>query len=325
MRFLQPDAAAWLLAIPVIWAAWLLHRWYRNQARRVSGFGPRLTRLTPMAGTRHDLLVFALAGIAVAALVCAVARPQVRVRTPEPERLDLIVLLDRSVSMHADDVHPSRLSRATEEIRYFLQTKPETISRVALIGFAGTSLVLSHLTRDVEILFFYLDTIEADREVRYGTDMARALDSALKLAAKDRPELRKLVVLISDGDNQGDPLERVIGGYQAQRIPVYCIGIGSDNEVVVPAFNLTGSRQPLRNDQGTILRTRFSELTLRRLAGVTGGRYFRSITGQELSSALADIAAREQRIASWRDEYRDVHGVALGVAAVALAGLVVFL
>ncbi len=100
MRFLQPDAAAWLLAIPAVWGAWLLHRWFRDQARRVSGFGPRLTRLTPTAGPRHDLAVVALATVAAAALVCATARPQVRVRTPEPERLDLILLLDRSVSMH---------------------------------------------------------------------------------------------------------------------------------------------------------------------------------------------------------------------------------
>ena len=324
IRFLHPEAASWLLILPVLWCCWLLHRWYRDQTRRVSGLGPRLTRLASMTGLKRDLAVAALATLAALALICAAARPQMTVRTPEYERIDLIVVLDRSASMRASDISPNRFSRAGLEIQNFLKTKPDTISRVGLIAFANTALVMSHLTRDSGILFFVLDWMKEDEEPFFGTDLAMALRSALTVAKKELPQRRKIVVLISDGDDHGEGLERAIGAFQENRIPVYCIGIGTDAEVPIPAP--PGAEYAmLRDDDGTVLTTKFSENTLRRIAGMTGGRYFRSVTGLELSKTLADIAAREKRIAKWRYEYRDLHPYALAAAVSVLSGLLVIL
>ena len=324
IRFLQPEAAYWLLILPVLWCCWLLHRWYRERTRRVSGLGPRLTQLASMTGLKRDLVVVTLATLAALALICAAARPQMTVRIPEYERIDLIVVLDRSVSMRASDIMPNRFSRASVEIQNFLTSQPETISRVGLIAFADTPFVMSHLTADAAILFFFLDWMKEEQEPLFGTDLGMALQSALSVAQKELPQRRKIVVLISDGDDHSEGLERAIDAFQEDRIPVYSIGIGADAEVSIPAPP-GAVYDTLRDDDGTVLTTKFSENTLRRIAGMTGGRYFRSVSGRELSKALADIAAREKRIASWRYEYRDVHPYALAVAVSLLAGLLVML
>lgn len=173
VRFVSPSVAVWLVAIPVLWTAVLLHRALRERGRRLSGLGHRLNALAPLTGLRRDLTLLALASVAAGSLVLAASRPQITMRTPEYESLDLLILLDRSVSMWAQDVRPSRFRRASLEIRNFLANRPETIARVGLVGFSGTSLVLSHQTRDADILLFYLDWMEEERRPMYGYEHDR--------------------------------------------------------------------------------------------------------------------------------------------------------
>jgi Ca-activated chloride channel family protein len=325
MRLLLPEHTVWLLTIPAIWIAALVHRWYRERARRVSGLGERLASLGPLTGLRRDITLLTLTSVAAAALVFAAVRPQLPMRTPEYESLDLFLLLDRSASMQAEDIRPSRFERATLEIRNFLKNKPDTIARVGLIGFAGSSLTLSNQTRDPGVLLFYLDWIQEDHEPLFGTNMAGALESTLTLARKDLPERRKFVVIVSDGEDESGNLEPTLAKFTASRIPVYCIGIGSNSEVPIPT-DVNGVRDVLRDDDGSPLTTRFTESTLRRIAGATGGRYFRSTTGAELGAALADITRREQRIVGWRnDEYRELYPWGLATAAGALTWSLVLL
>jgi len=159
LRFLEPGMARLLLALPLVFACWWLHVRAKRRFREQARISPLLQALSRLGTTRRDRGVLLATSLAVAALVLALMRPQLflQLRVPEYERRDLVLLLDRSASMWAEDVKPSRFRRAVHEIKGFLQRKPEGIDRVGLVGFAGTSLVLSHLTRDMNALFFYLD------------------------------------------------------------------------------------------------------------------------------------------------------------------------
>ena len=193
------------------------------------------------------------------------------------------------------------------------------MGRVGLIGFAGSSLMLSHHTSDSGILLFYLDWIEEDHEPLYGTNLTAALNSALDLAGKDMPERRKIVVIVSDGEDHSGSLEGTVAKFVAARIPIYCIGIGTNAAVPIPA-DVDGVREVLRDEEGAVLTTRFNEGTLRSIARTAGGRYFRSTTGEELGTALSDIAGRERRIVRWKtNEYREIYPWGLATAALALA------
>lgn len=328
-RFLQPEMMAWLLAVPAVVAVWLAHFLYKRRTQRRAAVQSRFRSLSRRSTWRRDAAVLLLGVAATSLLAAALMRPQVLLehRTPEFERQDLILILDRSVSMRARDVRPSRAERALTEIKNFLRRKPEAIDRVGLVGFAGTSLILSYLTGDVDSILFYLDWIADDPAVLYGTDMGAALSSALEVVNRDQHPTRKLFLVISDGEDQGDGLDEAVTAVKAQDLRIHTIGIGSAQESLIPV-SLPGQRELfLEDDEGQTLTTRFNETSLRTLAASTGGQYIRSATGSELRAALEEIASVNRIQTGWQTttEYRDVYVLLLAAAGLAAAALVAIL
>jgi Ca-activated chloride channel family protein len=325
MRFVHPDVALWFIVLPMTWGACLVHRWLRDRMRRLSGFGPAIARLSPIRGSRHDVAVLTLATITGAALVVTAMRPQAAIWTPEYEGRDLLLLLDNSASMQARDVQPSRARRASLEIRNFVKGMPDAIERVGLIAFAGSSITVSQKTRDVNVVLFYLDWIADDKTPMYGTSITSALENALEVIRNDDRKHPTFVVVVSDGDDHGERLKETVAQFTARRVPIYSIGIGSREEVPIPAPD--DSANPfLVDEDGVPLKTLFNEDTLRTIASATGGRYFRSTSGGELRAALEDIANRERHVVGRKiDRYRELYPWSLACAAVALAALLVVL
>lgn len=329
IQFLHPEMALWLLALAVVTGSWLLHYIYKYRSRQRMAVQPRFVALSRRSRRRGDIAVLILAGAAVSLLVAALARPQLLLerREPEFERQDIIFILDRSVSMRARDIRPSRGERAIREIKTFLQQKPEAIDRVGLVGFAGTSLVLSYLTDDVDSTLFYLDWIADDPSIIYGTDMGAALSSALEIVRRDSQPSRKLFIIVSDGEDQGGSLNQALTAVKQKNIRIHSIGIGSQQETLIPVTLPGGREEFLTGDSGRPLTTLFNELSLRSLAASTGGRYIRSVTGRELHSALASIAQADRVRTGWRTttEYRDIYRALLAAAGAAIVLMVILL
>jgi Ca-activated chloride channel family protein len=326
MLFLDPGRATWLLMLPLAASLWLVHLRAKRRFRAAAASSAAVQRLSRLTSARHDavLLAAALAGLGL--LVVAAMRPQVRVeaRLPEYERQDLVVILDRSASMRADDVLPSRFTRAVDEVKAFLVHKPEEIHRVALVAFAGSSLTISRPTRDTASLLFFLDWIREDATPHFGTDIAAALASAREVAHHDDAGTRKVFLLLSDGDDHGPRLEAVLDQLRRERIRVHCLGIGSSREMPIPIGAQDGATEYLRDDGGRLVLTRFDPQALRGVAGLTGGRYLQSTTGRELRTAMEQVAAGERRQVGWRrsTEYRDAHRPLL---LLALAATILFM
>jgi Ca-activated chloride channel homolog len=329
VRFLRPEFASWWQILPVLLAACTIRILYVRRQRRLAPVAQRFRSLSRRSGWIREAAILLLTVIAGGALVLALVRPQAQLttRTPQYEREDLVIMLDRSSSMRAHDVAPSRFARATQEIRTFLKSKPENIDRVGLVGFASSSLILSYLTRDLDTVAFYLDWIENDPQNLMGTNIGAALKNALEVARKDDRKTRKIFVLLSDGEDYGGEVNRQLAVYRQEGHHINSIGIGSDDEVPVPELMPDGREIPLRDESGRIVRTRFEETMLRDLATNTGGRYLRSRTGGDLTKALHDIEAGERKLVGYRTttEYRDLYPASLVVAAAALAALWLFL
>jgi Ca-activated chloride channel family protein len=339
MRFLRPEYAPWLLLLPALWSACWVQARYKRSARRRSGFrstgfgpgdaGPQ--RLSHPTRRRRDVAIIALGTMAVGFTVLALMRPQMfrAQRIPQYERQDLILILDRSASMNAQDINPSRFDRAVTEISYFLRHKSEAIERVGLVGFSGTSLVLSYLTRDVDSLLFYLQWIAENPQPMFGTDIGEALASGLEVVKKEQgtSENRKIFLLVSDGDDMGGTLDASLSNVRQAAIPVYTVGIGTENDVLIPFRQPDGTEEFLRGDDGRLLHARFAENTMRQIAQTTGGRYYRSKTGSDLADAIEEVVSRERRLVGYTSVagYIDLHAHALVIAAAALAVLVVLL
>ncbi|MGH9386715.1 MAG: vWA domain-containing protein [Vicinamibacterales bacterium] len=328
MRVLRPEFVVWLVALPVLVAAWALHLSARRRFRRAVVFTP-LRLVSRLTTWKRDAAMLLFSSVAYAAVVVALMRPQLLVesKTPEYAREDLVIVLDHSASMGARDVPPSRFGRAVQEIKTFLAHKPDIIDRVGLVEFAGTSLVLSHLTRDIDSLAFYLDWIRETPEVRYGTDLGAALATARELVRKDDRQTTKVFLVISDGADQGTQLAKELSAVRDERTRVYTVGIGVDSEAVLPVVRPDGLETLLEDDQGRLLTAGFDESTLRTVASQTGGRYVRSVTGADLSLALRDLVSRERPLLAVRTttEYRDFYREALMVAAAAASVLLLLL
>jgi Ca-activated chloride channel family protein len=346
----------WLLILPALVACWMAQNYYRSRMRRASPIAPRFLSLSRRTRARTRAATLAAAVMCAGAMVLALARrgafgsgsssgPS---SDPQYERQDLVIVLDRSVSMRARDIAPSRLVRATSEIRNFLRNRPDAIDRVALVGFADTSLILSYPTADLGSLFFYLDWIDEEMTPLYGTNMGGALIRALSLIDKDPRKTRKLVLLISDGEDLSAELATAVDMYRAARIRVHCVGIGSDVPAVIPTGpnrsemavivnekdQLEAARRSalesrgesaLLDEEDRPMMTRFSEVTLRQIADSTGGRYVRSSTGNEMAAAINSIVQGERRLVGWKTtkEYQDLYGA--GLAAALVAGSVLWL
>jgi Ca-activated chloride channel family protein len=319
MTLLRPEFISWSLALPLLLALWAAGVAYLHRARLQSPiaarFGPLSRRSTPV----RSIATLVCATLTSSGLVFALVRPQAQVaaRAPDYARQDIVFVLDRSASMHAHDVAPSRFRRATAEIRNFLRNKPATIDRVGLVGFADASVVLSYLTSDVDSVMFYLDWIDQDPSSLLGTNIGAALRSAREVARKDGRQTPKLILLLSDGEDYGADLDIALGEFRDERRRVYCIGIGSDGRVPVPLRQAGGREEFLRDDAGRVVTTTFDEATLRRIAAITGGRYVRSTRGTDLARAIADIVRGERKQVGWRmsTEDRDLYRAGLAVAA----------
>ena len=339
MRFLRPDLLQWWLVIPGLIAScalhWRLTRAFRPstssgrpepvEGRRRAAIGARFAPLSRRTTWRRDAAVLGGSVLAAVAIVFALMRPQVLLahRVPDYERQDLIIMLDRSVSMHARDILPSRFSRATLELRNLLRQKPDGVDRIGLVGFADSSLVLSNLTGDVESVLFYLDWLDGESSTLFGTNIGAALKSAVDVAKKDDRPSRKRFLLVSDGEDYGTELNAALDALRAEGYRVDCIGIGSAQAVPIPLTASDDEDSYLRDDAGRRVTTKFEEATLVRVAATTGGRYVRSATGTELARAIGEVVKGDRRILGWRSatEYRDLYPVALAVAAVAAAAL----
>lgn len=318
MRLLNPDMLQWLFILPVLVACWMIQDRYRRRVRRASPIAQRFLALSRRTSTRTGAAVLILAVVCAGAMVFALTRPQaiVTAREAQYERQDLIIVLDRSVSMRARDIEPSRLVRATSEIRDFLESSPDAVGRVALVGFANSALVLSYPTEDLGSLFFYLSWIEEDTTPLFGTNMGGALIQALAVAEEDDLSTQKLLLLISDGEDFGAELMVALDRVRAAGLEVHSVGIGSDAPVPIPLHQSGSEESFVLDEAGSPILTRFSEATLRRIAETTGGRYVRSSTGSELAEAIGAIVQGERRLVGWRSEteYRELYGVGLAVA-----------
>src|SRR5688500_5309202 len=135
MRFLNPHLAFWFLGLAIAAGAWYLQVHAKRRFRERAALDLHIRPLSRFSTRARDGVSLAAALAAIAFVTLALMRPQLMLerRTPNHERTDLIIVLDRSVSMRARDIRPSRFSRAVGEIRTFLMRKPDGIDRVGLV------------------------------------------------------------------------------------------------------------------------------------------------------------------------------------------------
>lgn len=296
MEFGSPK---WLNALALIPLMALLLVYGARQRRRelIRFTGARMSDpLAPGRSWRKGLLKALLRLGAFTLLVLALARPQFGSQLVKMERqgIDLVIALDVSVSMLAEDMKPNRLERAKQEIIDLIGGLRG--DRVGIVAFAGDAFVLCPLTVDYNAALMFANTADVDIVSKQGTAIDKALETSLGLFGEDN-QADRAIILVTDGESHdGDPVEAARSG-QERGIRVYTIGIGNPGGELIPLRGMDGSVSGYKKDsEGETVLTRLDERTLRQIANVTGGKYLPATReGLELKVLYREIAGLEKK------------------------------
>lgn len=268
----------WLhgLWLGALLAALIIGLWRWRERRLASLLDPVVLAqfLPPRRRARHFWRLSLWMAAFLAGLL-ALARPQWGERWIEMKHmgLDILVVLDTSNSMRAQDIRPDRLGRAKLGIRDLLSRLQS--DRIGLIAFAGSSHLLCPVTADYGAFMMMLDDTYSGIIPRGGTAIEQALQKAIN-TFDEHITADRVILLITDGeDHEGDPL-RLIDELRRRNIRVFAVGIGSPEGDLIPVQNAQGATPFLRDAAGKIVKTELQEDVLERIATRTGGIYARA-------------------------------------------------
>ena len=222
--------------------------------------------------------------IVLALLIVTLARPQLSQSREHKftEGIDILLVLDISESMRAEDFEGSnRIQTAKSVVNNFLMHRQN--DRIGLVVFAGESFTLCPLTSDYSVLAELLSDVEIG-QLEDGTAIGDALATATHRLRTSESET-KIVILLTDGENNAGSIEPGTAASFAQsfEIKVYTIGMGKEGGARIPYADTTFGKRYRE------VLTYLDEDTLKQIANITGGRYFRATDTQSLKQIYAEI------------------------------------
>ena len=295
-QFANPDQLFWLMLVPLLaGCAWFSLRNRRSALLRFVSETMQ-ARLAPAVDPRRRVWKILLVLVATSLLLAALARPQfsTRLETIEREGQDVVVALDVSLSMLAEDIQPSRLAKAKHAISSFVDLLQG--DRFGLVAFAGAAFVQCPLTLDYAASKLFLDALDTTILPVQGTALEEAILKSLDMFTGEE-KTHKVLVLITDGEgHQGDPVGAARKAAE-QGVVIYTVGIGSPEGTPIPVRDERGRREGFKKDAGgNVVMTRLDQGTLQEIARETGGKYFRASPGErELIDIQAEIAGMDKK------------------------------
>ncbi|PIS09893.1 MAG: hypothetical protein COT73_12295 [Bdellovibrio sp. CG10_big_fil_rev_8_21_14_0_10_47_8] len=296
-RFESPHVFIWLLSIPILW---LLAIVFQRQAKRKmqnvihQNLLPFLTSSISLSRRRWKLI---LQSLVVAFFILALARPQMGESKTEikSEGVELMLVVDVSDSMMAEDIRPNRLEQAKTEMSKLVDMLSG--NKIGIIAFAGSAALLSPLTSDPSSLKMYLDSLSPESVSTQGTEFKKALDEAD--AAFDRggvdiddsTKVTRVILLASDGEDQEpgamDEAEKLV----KKGVRIFSLAYGTEKGAPIPERDGMGNLRGYKKDQsGQTVLTTVKGDALRALAQAGQGSFYHaSYGGSHLQRTVDDI------------------------------------
>lgn len=296
MSFAHPYLLALLLLLPVL--AWLKGRRGKSPAFLYSSVR-MVDGLTGIRRSRVGRILATTRWLGLAVLILALAQPQLTnsETTIRASGVDIVAALDLSGSMRAEDFELkgeriNRLTMAKSVLEEFIGNRPN--DRIGLVAFATEAYTAAPLTLDHEFLAQNLERLQLGAIDERSTAIGSALSTAVN-RLRDVESKSKIVVLMTDGQNNAGSIEPIVAADAAAAlgVKVYTIGVGTHGEAPVPVYVMGQKiyrRQPVDID----------EETLETIAEKTGGRYYRADNAERFRSIYKEIDDLEKTEAEVR-------------------------
>ena len=281
-RFAHIEFLWLLLAIPVLVA---LHIWItRRKRQQLQLFGdPELmVELMPNASRIRPHVKFALMLTALSLLIIGIARPQygTKEQTVKRQGIEVMIALDISNSMLAEDVAPNRLERAKQMLSKLVDQMVD--DKLGLVVFAGDAFTQIPITCDYVSAKMYLQSITPDIIPAQGTAIGKAITTCVSSFGTEDTEKSRAIILTTDGENHEDNAQEAAKMAKEKGIHVFVVGIGKPEGSPIP-----DGRGGFKKDrQGTVVVSRLSEDMCQEVAAAGGGMYVRADNSNTATRAL---------------------------------------
>jgi len=222
-------------------------------------------------------------------IIFALARPRLSdtIRESKTEIVDILLVIDQSSSMLAQDFKPNRLEAAKEVAKKFIKDREG--DRLGLIVFAGEPYIQCPLTRDINVLLEFTDEIEIIDQEHDGTAIGMAIANSIN-RLRESDTKSKTIILLSDGSNNQGELDPITAAGLAAKfdIKIYTVAAGTHGLAPYPVTDAWG-RQVIQKVQVDV-----DEESLKEIAIITGGQFFRATDNKSLLKVYEDIDALER-------------------------------
>ena len=296
MSFESPLYLLALIAVPLMVAVYVVNYRRRSRVARRFASSPLLPNVIDRAPGRRRHVPPAILLVALTALLVGLARPHAQVSVPA-ENATIMLAVDTSRSMAADDVLPTRLDAARSGIRTFLAAAPDTY-RVGVVAFASDARVVAPPTRDRELVDLALAELRTGEGTALGDAIAKAVEVGQAAGVDTDSEAEEptptTVLVVSDGKQDGGEVtaDRASQLARSRGVPVYTVALGTPDGVVeVPLAGGYSARVEVPSDPPT----------LRRVAQRTGGKFFTAPTLEQLEIVYGELASRLGHEQEWRE------------------------
>ena len=274
-----------LLLIPIIY--WYIKEMHKADASLQISSLQNLTKFPKSKRIKIRHLPFILRLLTVIFLIVAIARPQSTnsLRNETTEGIDIMIALDISGTMLAEDLKPNRLEASKAVATEFILSRPN--DNIGLVIFAAESFTQCPLTTDHDVLINLFKGVQYGM-IEDGTAIGLGLANAVN-RIKDGKAKSKVIILLTDGSNNRGDIAPVSAAEIAKTfgIRVYAIGVGSHGMVRVPVPTPLGMQYQLMESE-------FDEQTLKDIANITGGKYFRATDNLRLRNIYQEIYQLEK-------------------------------
>lgn len=291
----------WIL-IPLFY---LLHYFYiRAKRKKLKQFAEVKTQqiIIPDLSIGKQYFKFTLWNLALFFLILALANPQKGTSIEKKERTgtDLMVCLDVSNSMLAEDLKPNRISRAKQSLTQLVNQLEG--DRIGIVVFAGTSFVHLPITSDYTAAKTFIDVIDTKLIETQGTSIAESLEKAFSaFENQDETKRSRSIILISDGEDNEEGALDATKEIAKEGVVINTIGLGQTEGTPIPIFDKYGRSEYKKDGNGNIVLTKLNESLLKEIAKEGNGVYIRA---NNTSIGLDNILARINKME--KNEYEAV-------------------
>lgn len=289
-RFANPEFLYLFFAIPIFIIGFIYLNIRKRKSVEKLGTLSLVKKMMPELSLKRSYLKFWLILVVIGFGIIVLARPQfgTKVEKIDKKGIELVIAIDVSNSMLAEDIKPSRLAKAKQMLTRIIDERKG--DKVAIVVFAGEAFIQLPLTPDNQSAKLFLETIDPSIVPVQGTAIGSAIDISMSCFSND-PDVDKAIVLITDGEEHEGNAEQAAANAAAKGVHVNVVGIGTTEGAIIPVAE--GSSNVKRDTQGQPVVTKLNEEMCRQIAKAGKGLYAHA---DNSNAALKSLQAELEKL-----------------------------